>query len=342
MSSLEPPDDWKSLVRCILKAMPEKKAEDIAFLTSTCGAINDIYIFSIYKTKYVLRVRARELDFRYEKEATKEPAIAQFLSAQKSDQSDGVAEMSQIISNLLAKTRGGPIPNPLGANVIMYDHTREIIPRFWSIQECLEGLPLSDINNLDSYRALGRTLSLLHSRKFSRYKRSIFGDWLPIEAWFDTAASEIKSRLGEAAFLGCALQLSDFSDKKWGDFVLVHNDIQPTNVLISEGIACLIDWDNTQIAPRELEFAKLKHWTRLDNAGFFIQDEMLFQEVLGGYTVAEYELDNKLLLFCELLWLSRIYTFELLREQQGHVASPPFPPASIYLDELKARFGYVC
>jgi hypothetical protein len=58
------------------------------------------------------------------------------------------------------------------------------------------------------------------------------------------------------------------------------------NVTRKQNALYLVDWDNAQIAPKELDFVKLAHWSRLGADGHFEPDSATFASFCAGYGAA--------------------------------------------------------
>lgn len=323
--------------QCIAAAIPEATANDVRIISTRCGTINDVIQFVVGGEEYILRIRTREEYFRYEREASKEPIVARFLASPRAASSCASEDLEGIARSIAAMPIARAITHPLGADILIYDHSRQTIPFLWTIQKFLDGRLLSDTPVDSAYRALGNALALLHRHAFHRHTTSFFGEWKSAADWFEVARAEIIRRLQDTPFKG--RHPGPPASPRPATLALVHNDLQPSNVIIANGCARLIDWDNAQIAPRELDLVKLKHWTAMDLvSGTLTPHARLYAAFLAGYAEMGGSYDPELMYFCELLWLTRIHTFE--KERAGeHGTPPPFPPAEYYLPEIARVLG---
>jgi thiamine kinase-like enzyme len=116
-------------------------------------------------------------------------------------------------------------------------------------------------------------------------------------------------------------------------FVLCHNDLQCTNVTMNGQSMHILDWDNAQIAPRELDFVKIAHWSTIGKNGFFEPDPLIFSTFCQGYGVHDEVIKQSAIFrLAEILWLFRVYEFAV---RTG--AARPFWPASRYASLLDER-----
>jgi aminoglycoside phosphotransferase (APT) family kinase protein len=95
----------------------------------------------------------------------------------------------------------------------------------------------------------------------------------------------------------------------------------------------ILDWDNAQIAPRELDFVKIAHWSAIGKDGYFEPDPVIFSSFCVGYGVADHVIRNSAIFrLAEILWLFRVYEFAA-----SLPPVKPFWPASRYASLLMAR-----
>ncbi len=121
------------------------------------------------------------------------------------------------------------------------------------------------------------------------------------------------------------------------DFVLCHNDLHCFNVTQKQGALYLVDWDNAQIAPKELDFVKLAHWSRLGADGRFEPDSAIFASFCAGYGVAAgATTSSPIFKLAELVWLFRVLEFALA---MNGPPNPPFWPLQRYAGLLRERLA---
>ena len=121
------------------------------------------------------------------------------------------------------------------------------------------------------------------------------------------------------------------------DFVLCHNDLHCFNVTQKQGALYLVDWDNAQIAPKELDFVKLAHWSRLGADGRFEPDSAIFASFCAGYGVAAgATTSSPIFKLAELVWLFRVLEFALA---MNGPPNPPFWPPQRYAALLRERLA---
>ena len=91
---------------------------------------------------------------------------------------------------------------------------------------------------------------------------------------------------------------------------MCHNDLHCLNVTQKQGSLYLVDWDNAQIAPKELDFVKLAHWSRLGADGHFEPDSAVFASFCAGYgAAAGAVLASPIFKLAEFVWLFRVLEF---------------------------------
>ena len=95
----------------------------------------------------------------------------------------------------------------------------------------------------------------------------------------------------------------------------------------------ILDWDNAQIAPQELDFVKLAHWSTIGKDGYFEPHPAIFSSFCEGYGVRDEAIKQSAIFrLAEILWLFRVHEFA------GRTpAAKPFWPASRYASLLAGR-----
>jgi thiamine kinase-like enzyme len=242
-------------------------------------------------------------------------------------------DLDTIVSTILTKKIGGPLANPVSAKLFYFDHSLAVIPYLWTLQEWVSGPAIDQPPEPRGYAELGRSVARLHSIRFNFFRRTFTS---VTENWLDECERDfINFASLHAMKWDVQMLLAPFRRNTIG-MSIVHNDLQPLNIINGGTKVTLIDWDNAQIAPRELDIAKVKHWTTRNHAGYLSKSDELFGAFIGGYNseVDTYP-DDAVLALCEALWLTRIIRFEQGRESTGHLREPPFPPASSYKEALR-------
>jgi aminoglycoside phosphotransferase (APT) family kinase protein len=122
-------------------------------------------------------------------------------------------------------------------------------------------------------------------------------------------------------------------------WTLAHNDLHGLH-LIDDAAGdrmWIIDWDNAVVAPPELDFVKLRYWTRVDaQTGRLTADPEIYGALRAAYAAAGGPtLDIAVSRACEALWLLRVFHFETDRRLAGKPTPTLFPPAQTYLDALE-------
>ena len=121
------------------------------------------------------------------------------------------------------------------------------------------------------------------------------------------------------------------------EFVLCHNDLHCLNVTRKQGSLYLVDWDNAQIAPKELDFVKLAHWSRLGADGHFEPDSAIFASFCAGYgAAAGAVLASPIFKLAEFVWLFRVLEFASATPLP---ANPPFWAPRCYASLLRQRLA---
>jgi aminoglycoside phosphotransferase (APT) family kinase protein len=322
----------ESIADCISYALPNSDPDKVLLVQFSQGAINDIYRLAVDDKHYCLRVRARNDIFAYEKTLLKEAVIGRFLEAMNyDDRRRPEAVLDGIIADVGRELKGGPVPNPISPSILFYDQSLETIPYLWTLQEWIIGEPVDAGRDSARYNALGEMVATLHRTKFESFRRSLLSEWLPAGQWIETCADEIGT-ISKAYDLRINLDaIIEPIESDELSFSMTHNDIQPLNVIATQKHLFLIDWDNCQIAPPELDLVKIKYWTARDPTGFLSSDVALYRAFLEGYvTKRGAAFNQKIFQVCELLWLSRVFRFEFERERTGYKPAPPFSNAASY------------
>ena len=328
----------RQIQECVLKGLRQSGRAAVTVLARFSGAINDVYRVAVDDAEYCLRIRSRAGSFMYEKNFLKEPVIWQFLSHTQEDHGEANEQLlDRLIGSAANSGTGGPFTCSLCPELIFYDRSLATFPFLWTLQEWAPGVPLDMEGTDDRYRDFGRTMALLHKAKFRSFKSTFLAPWQPHNEWLALHVDAVNQFCRDVSL---APNIAPILQRLAGTslvFSLIHNDSQPMNAISHGGKVVLIDWDNAQIAPAELDLAKIMYWTRRDADGFLSQDETLFNEFCDSYVnEGGIAINNDLLQFCRILWLTRIITFERIRARAGHKHKAPFHDAAFYESILRS------
>src|SRR5215469_43917 len=289
-----------------------------AFQTGPCitgrckGSINQVFRISIGGKDAALRVRHNEQYFQYEKGVFKEVIVAQLLATLERDKQ---ADLDSTILEIWDRTYGSrsceAIAFPAGADILHYDFTGHAFPGPWAIFGWA-GDTLNDRFGPGHAARLGGMVSQLHNLKFKRPCLNLHALHLGgadlIAEWTGEICRRNESTGGaisEERPLCRALELLlDEIGSGPLSFVFCHNDLQCTNVTVNGPSMHILDWDNAQIAPRELDFVKLAHWSAIGEDGYFQPDPAIFSSFCEGYGVREAVIrQSAIFRLAEILWL---------------------------------------
>jgi aminoglycoside phosphotransferase (APT) family kinase protein len=301
------------------------------------GAINDVFKIRAGLDTFCIRVRTRESLFRYENGLIKEPVMAMLLRLPGHlSCRDREAALDEIVAAALTNSIGCPIGGRLLPGIVYYDHSRTSVPFVWSCSEWVEGPPIDFGEAGDCYCKLGASVALLHSVRFERARDSLFSPWVSPADWLSKTLRSIE-RISQARAIDIDLTAYEKIDATRLTFVMTHNDLHPLNLIRAAGEPVLIDWDNAQVAPCELDLVKLMYWTARDATGCFTARSDLFGAFISGYrNLAATKIDQEVLKLCQLLWLCRVLDFEVTREREGYSPQPPFRAAMYYRQTIAA------
>jgi hypothetical protein len=306
------------------------------------GSINQVFRIRIGESEAALRVRHNEQDFQYEKGVFKEVIVARLLAAFEQDEHAGLDKaISEIWEGTLCSRSCGTIAFPAGANILHYDFTKLAFSGPWAIFGWA-GETLNGGFGPEHAARLGGMVSRIHNLKFKRAGLSLHTLHLDGAGLIAEWTREIYCRnqktgrdIIEERPLRRKLELlkDEIGSSEPLSLVLCHNDLQCTNVTMSGDAMHILDWDNAQIAPRDLDFVKLAHWSTLGQDGYFEPDAAIFSSFCAGYGVSEDAIKQSAIFrLAEILWLFRVYEFA---KRTG--TAKPFWPASRYASLLAGR-----
>jgi hypothetical protein len=310
-------------------------------ISQRLGSINQVFRIRIGEKDLALRVRHGEQFFQYERGVFKEVIVAQLLTTVAQDPQ---ADLDKVILKIWERTHcnrsGEKLTFPAGADILYYDFTRLAFSSPWALFEWT-GDALGGRFAPEHAARLGAMISQIHNLKFKRACLNFHGLHL---GGADLIAEWIKEIRRRNENRGCAIseertlcaKLELLKDEIGAEplaFVFCHNDLQCTNVTMNGGCMHILDWDNAQIAPRELDFVKIAHWSTIGKDGYFKPDPAIFSSFCKGYGVQDEAITRSAIFrLAEILWLCRVYEFATKT-----AVAKPFWPASRYAGLLAER-----
>ena len=92
------------------------------------------------------------------------------------------------------------------------------------------------------------------------------------------------------------------------------------------------------VAP--LDFVKMKYWTAKDDRGQLGHNSALFRAFVTGYGPRGPEIvESETFARYELLWLLRVWNFEMSKQERGLERAPGYPAAAEYAAALEEVIG---
>ncbi len=309
------------------------------------GNINTILQVAANGRMYGLRIRSQEQVYRYEPDLMKEVFISWLLDPAHAGADD--AEKARALSQLREAQRGtGRKSSGIEPTRLAFDWSRHILPQPYFVYEWIEGQPLWDDPDEQVYRAAGHALAGLHRVRFAAFYADFFAIGHAPQVWgerFRAALTkeraEARSRLSptllqrvERVSVPATLPFSP---------CLIHNDFSAGNILVRDGrLAGIIDWDNAVVDVAPLDFVKMKYWTAKDGQGQLGHNPALFRAFVSGYGRRGPEVvESETFAWYELLWLLRVYNFEMSKQERGLDRAPGYPAATEYATLLEGVIG---
>jgi len=309
------------------------------------GSINQIFRMETAEGRFALRVRYNESRFQYEKGVFKEVLGALLLSAcEEKPRASLDGEIACCWERLAGRRSSEWTAFPCGAGIHHFDFTGEHYPGPWAVLEWTGDALGAGIDAASAFQ-LGQLVARIHKMKFQSAYGSLHEAHLGgvdiLGVWKDEILRRNRNTgnivAPSAVAAGKLERLCAASREAVQGAVLCHNDLHSLNVTQEGGALRLVDWDNAQIAPKELDFVKLAHWSRLGPDGRFVTDPGVFAGFCGGYKVApEAVLTSPVFKLAEILWLFRVLEFALPLETPP---VPPFWPPQRYAGLLRERFA---
>ena len=203
------------------------------------------------------------------------------------------------------------------------------------------------------YQAAGRALASLHQVRFDAFYADFFSIGNAPQAWADRFRAALDKEVGEARSrlsptLLHAVEHTSIPATLSFSPCLIHNDFSPGNILVWDGrLAAVIDWDNTVVDVAPLDFVKMKYWTAKDDRGQLSHNPTLFRAFVTGYGPRGPEVvESETFAWYELLWLLRVWNFEMSKQERGLERAPGYPAAAEYaaflervISRLSGRHG---
>ncbi len=305
------------------------------------GNINTILKIEANDRFYGLRIRSQEQVYRYEPDLIKEVFISWLLDPAHARTND--TEKARALTHLRAAQRGaGHKSSSIEPTGLAFDWSRQILPQPYFVYEWIEGEPLWDYPDESVYRAAGQALATLHQVRFDTFYADFFAIGKTPQAWsdrfraaLDKERSEAQSRLSATLFR--ALEPISLPATMPFPPCLIHNDFSPGNILVQQGrLAAVIDWDNAVVDVAPLDFVKMKYWTAKDERGQLGHNPGLFRAFMTGYGPRGIEIvKSETFAWYELLWLLRVFNFEMSKQEHGLERAPGYPAAAQYAEFLK-------
>ena len=305
------------------------------------GNINTILKIEASGQSYGLRIRSQEQVYRYEPDLIKEVFVSWLLNPNNARGKD--EEKAHTLTHLCNAQRGtGHVSNGIEPVGLAFDWTRQIIPYPYFVYEWIEGEPLWNYPEEHLYKAAGEALATLHKVQFDAFYTDFFALGKTPLAWadrfrtaLDKERREVRDRLNDSLFR--ALERVSIPAHMSLPPCLIHNDFSPGNILVHAGqLSAIIDWDNAVVDVAPLDFVKMKYWTAKDGQGQLGHNPELFRALVQGYGQRGIEIvDSKTFALYELLWLLRVFNFEMSKQEQGLARAPGYPEAVTYAEFLK-------
>lgn len=299
------------------------------------GAVNRTWPVVHADRKYALRLRREEAHFRYEKGVAKSALVATIHAAKRVGSSDARA------ADGLASAPAGTLAPPYAPALVHWSNGDDLWPLPWELTGWCEGTTLARQADAGSIARAGAAIAAIHSVRFDGGYPDLlsldgrpqdFGAWLGAGIARELARGRIPAAL--ARFVETVAARAD----RTVAWTLAHNDLHGLHLIddAASDRMWVIDWDNAVVAPPELDFVKLRYWTRVDaGSGQLMADPELYGALRAAYAAAGGPvLDIAVSRACEALWLLRVYHFETDRRLAGKPTPRLFPPAETYLAAL--------
>jgi len=325
----------------------DELAENARVLGEKRGSINQIFHIEADGRQFALRVRYNEKHFQYEAGVFKEVVAALLVSAcDEGNAGEAGRALGDAWGRIAGSRSGALIRFTCGADIIYFDFTGSDYAGPWAILEWTGEALGADFGPAHAFH-LGQIVSNIHRLRFQHAYRT-FQDIRPggvdiFEEWQEEIVRRNNNTAciiaPEAALRRKLDGLAAASRALDPEFVLCHNDLHCLNITQKQGSLHLVDWDNAQIAPKELDFVKLAHWSRLGADGHFEPDSAVFASFCAGYgAAAGAVLASPIFKLAEVVWLFRVLEFA---QVLNGPANPPFWAPRRYASLLRERLADV-
>lgn len=318
---------------CLARAFGDA-ASRARFEAPIDGAINRTYPVLLDDARYALRLRLDEAGFRYERGVAKSALVGAIHAAKRAGVDDRTA----------ANARPDGAAPPHAPALVHWSHGDDLWPLPWEVARWCPGQALGAAGVMPTSAALesaAAAIADIHAVAFEGGVAdllSLAGPKTDFAVWIGGAiARELARGPIDARIERYARETARAAEGevRW---TLVHNDLHGLHLIHdpANGKVGIIDWDNALVAPAELDFVKLKHWTKVDpQTGHLSADVPRYAAIVTAYTArTKRALDPHVFRACEALWLLRVWRFESERRQAGRPTPKLFAGPDIYRAEL--------
>ncbi|MBI3506934.1 MAG: phosphotransferase [Proteobacteria bacterium] len=331
-----PPADARKAAALMARALGDAfDAAGLRIESPIDGAVNRTWPVLHGGKKYALRLRREETHFRYEKGIAKTALVAAVHAAKLGGSPDAKAGEG------LARATRGEIAPPFSPVLVHWSNGDELWPLPWELTAWCEGVTLARHADAGAIARAGEAIAAIHSVRFD----GGYPDLLTLGSKPQSFAAWLEAGIARELARGrIPPALSRFVEKLAGHaardvvWTLAHNDLHGLHLIDDAARATIwvIDWDNAAVAPPELDFVKLRYWTRVDaGSGKLTADPEIYGALRAAYAAAGGPvLDIAVSRACEALWLLRVFHFETDRANAGKPTPMLFPAAETYLAAL--------
>lgn len=202
------------------------------------------------------------------------------------------------------------------------------------ILEYVEGKTIENESKEIFYSA-GKVLAQIHSNN-SKYlgriqDRIIIRSQKEIAEYYVTyfsstlrALEKIDSRLAEMVkkYIKNRFSMNYYKEQS---VVLLHNDVHPKNIIVSNKNIKFIDWDCSKYGHGELDFVKFRHLSRT------VTDQECVANFWRGYETKHSNIITPNFKCHEIIWLSKMIVFDSYNPTKAY---DYFPEKSYYKNEI--------
>jgi hypothetical protein len=295
-------------VRSVLEEVRATLGAPVGALCATevrAGAVNDIVKVRLDGIEHPLALRCRRVLFpRVADSRLAKDAVCAYLTSIRAGRPIPLATLDRF----LERETGGDLDFELSAHVHMFRHAPNSLgPGPWSLCDWIEGEPLLQTPTADRFWHLGARLAALHLTRFESFAPDL-DQPLRSRAWRDWYGDLLgffgRELLEAPRFASLGKRLQDLPlPPEPSMFVLIHGDLHPANVLATPRGIQIVDWDEAQIGPPELDFPILRHRAILGADGRLVAVPGFFDAFVAGYRASGGRLEATLMAYAELLYL---------------------------------------